>query len=383
MDIQALIGAAITGLKPQSGNTNELPGKGTPAFIDIIQAMQAQPGGVALPGMDQITLAEPQARLIATAFLPEQAAGVSVSPGTLAGEPLSDSEADDQPGVETGGWWIALLPQINQAQIAQPLVAHTGKPAADATARVAADVAAAGQGLPLAGRRPQGEEARQVGAELSGQLEQEGGQPRKSLPQAVQSSLAVSQVTAGTAGNTTQIANLNSMLPAEADPTGLTPQILPAEKAVEAMARQMSPAQATNLGVPTPVTSREWSTDFAQRVVWMAGQRLQMAEIAVNPPNLGGVEVRLSMHDQQSAGAQFYSPHPTVRDALEAALPRLRDMFAEAGINLGQAEVRDQAFSNSQERADMAAGEAPEMSGLASTAPMSVSHGRGLVDLYA
>jgi flagellar hook-length control protein FliK len=57
------------------------------------------------------------------------------------------------------------------------------------------------------------------------------------------------------------------------------------------------------------------------------------------------------------AGAQFYSPHASVRDAIESALPKLREMMAEAGVTLGQAQVRDEAlprqtaFSNGEEEA--------------------------------
>jgi flagellar hook-length control protein FliK len=39
----------------------------------------------------------------------------------------------------------------------------------------------------------------------------------------------------------------------------------------------------------------------------------------------------------------FTSPHAAVRDAIEQAMPRLRDMMADNGIMLGNATVSDQA----------------------------------------
>jgi hypothetical protein len=147
------------------------------------------------------------------------------------------------------------------------------------------------------------------------------------------------------------------------------------------VAEVVSRATQTQLTVPTPVASREWSSDFSQRVLWMAGQRIQFAEIAVNPPNLGGVEVRLSMNDQ-GAGAQFFAASATVRDALESALPRLRDMLAEAGISLLQAEVRDQAFAERQTWQASQEGESPA-SAPVHVLPLHRAGGLGLIDLYA
>lgn len=160
---------------------------------------------------------------------------------------------------------------------------------------------------------------------------------------------------------------------------------LASDKALETLAR-MSPgsqsAQPAQLALATPVTAREWPTDFSQRVLWMAGQRVQMAEIAVNPPNLGGIEVRLSMQDQ-GAGAQFFAASATVRDALDAALPRLRDMLAEAGISLLQAEVRDQAFSDRQPWQGDQGGDGVAALGKVHVLPLNGPRGQGLIDLYA
>jgi flagellar hook-length control protein FliK len=115
----------------------------------------------------------------------------------------------------------------------------------------------------------------------------------------------------------------------------------------------------------------------------MTGQRLQTAEIAVNPPNLGGIEVRLSLHEQ-GAGAQFFAANPSVREALDAALPRLRDMLAEAGISLLQAEVRDQAFAQSQSwRGGQGSGQGAGAVGAVHALPLGRASGQGLIDLYA
>jgi len=93
--------------------------------------------------------------------------------------------------------------------------------------------------------------------------------------------------------------------------------------------------------VGTPLTSNAWGDEFSQRVVWMVTQREQTAEMRLNPPHLGPLEVVISVVDDQ-ATAVFTSQHAAVRHAVEQALPKLRDMLADSGITLGNATVSDQ-----------------------------------------
>ena len=90
-----------------------------------------------------------------------------------------------------------------------------------------------------------------------------------------------------------------------------------------------------------------WDGALAQKVVWLVGERQQTAQLHLNPPQLGPLEVRLSVApaDQNAvANAQFASPHAAVREALEAAMPRLREILAESGITLGNATVGNGSF---------------------------------------
>jgi flagellar hook-length control protein FliK len=96
------------------------------------------------------------------------------------------------------------------------------------------------------------------------------------------------------------------------------------------------PSHSTSVAVP--VNQPGWDQALGERVHWLVTQRFQTAEIHLNPPELGPVEVRLSMdHDQ--AQIQFFSPHASVRDAIEAALPRLREMMGDGGVQLMNVDV--------------------------------------------
>ncbi len=90
------------------------------------------------------------------------------------------------------------------------------------------------------------------------------------------------------------------------------------------------------------VGSRQWPEELSQKVIWVSSQQNHTAELHLNPPDLGPMRVVLSISDNQ-ATAQFTSPHSAVREAIENALPKLRESLAENGIMLGDASVNDQA----------------------------------------
>jgi flagellar hook-length control protein FliK len=48
----------------------------------------------------------------------------------------------------------------------------------------------------------------------------------------------------------------------------------------------------------------------------------------------------------------FTSPHAAVRDAIEQAIPKLREMLADNGIMLGNATVNDQPTRNNNHEND-------------------------------
>lgn len=94
--------------------------------------------------------------------------------------------------------------------------------------------------------------------------------------------------------------------------------------------------------VSTPLGSPAWGDDFSQKVSWMISQKNQVAELHLNPPNLGPLDVVIKITDNQ-ATALFTSPHAMVRDAVESALPKLRELMADNGIMLSNATVGDQS----------------------------------------
>lgn len=86
------------------------------------------------------------------------------------------------------------------------------------------------------------------------------------------------------------------------------------------------------------VGSPAWDQALGQKVVWMVGGSQQSASLTLNPPDLGPLQVVLHVSNGQ-ADASFTANQPEVRQALEAAMPKLREMMSDAGIQLGQATI--------------------------------------------
>ena len=128
----------------------------------------------------------------------------------------------------------------------------------------------------------------------------------------------------------------------------------------------------------------QWGQAVSERVMWSANQKVQTASIQLDPPELGSLQVKLNIsHDQVSVS--FTSPHAHVRDALEQSLPRLREMMAEQGLNLGESSVNDQSSNQDQSRRERFAADGRglmEESGVVQQESVQMSK-LSLVDYYA
>ncbi len=161
----------------------------------------------------------------------------------------------------------------------------------------------------------------------------------------------------------------------------------------------LPPPQATRPGIapeaapaperaPLETGTPDWPDALGERVMWMAGRGgSQHATLRLNPPHLGSVEVRLTVSPQDGqASVSFHVQHPDAREAIQAALPRLREMMAEAGIQLADAQVSHREPRGGGGRRDPAGGEPGGESLETEAAPPAVpapAVRTGLLDLYA
>ncbi|HDR9505095.1 flagellar hook-length control protein FliK [Burkholderia cepacia] len=164
---------------------------------------------------------------------------------------------------------------------------------------------------------------------------------------------------------------------------------------------QLSPAAsaiaAANTHVLAPhVGTADWTDALSQKVVFLSNAHQQSAELTLNPPDLGPLQVVLRVADNH-AHALFVSQHAQVRDAVEAALPKLREAMEAGGLGLGSATVSDGGFASQQQNPQQtfAGGQSPRRghggssavdapTDAAQSAPAAASVSRaGLVDTFA
>lgn len=92
--------------------------------------------------------------------------------------------------------------------------------------------------------------------------------------------------------------------------------------------------------VAHPFSQPGWGQAFGEKVLWLVNNNIRQAELRLNPPDLGPLEVRIAV-DRDQASVLFASQHTLVRDAVEGTIPRLREMmvasgFTEVDVSVGQ-----------------------------------------------
>jgi flagellar hook-length control protein FliK len=150
-----------------------------------------------------------------------------------------------------------------------------------------------------------------------------------------------------------------------------------------------APTPAT-VAVPTnPAQQPAFEQALGERLAWLVQEGRHDARIKLHPAELGSLDIRLSL-DGDSTRISLASPHAAVRDALEQAVPRLRELLGSAGLDLSQVNV---GTGDARSHGDLARPATPSLAGHEHFAPAddAAAHARtlairlpqGLVDTFA
>ncbi|QDO83469.1 flagellar hook-length control protein FliK [Shewanella psychropiezotolerans] len=96
---------------------------------------------------------------------------------------------------------------------------------------------------------------------------------------------------------------------------------------------------------------QRFSPVMKQQLVAMVSKGVLHAEIRLDPPELGPLVVRIQVQGDQTQ-VQFHVVQPQTRDIVEQALPRLREMLAEQGLQLTDSQVSQRDSGKDQGEAD-------------------------------
>lgn len=100
---------------------------------------------------------------------------------------------------------------------------------------------------------------------------------------------------------------------------------------------------------------------LGEKIRWMVNARNTMAEIRLDPPELGSMQVRVNVAGD-AASVSFVVQSQQAKEALADAMPKLRDMLSQQGIELGDAQVRKDN-SSGQDNGQQLAGDSHQGQG--------------------
>ena len=80
----------------------------------------------------------------------------------------------------------------------------------------------------------------------------------------------------------------------------------------------------------------------------MMSKGLKQVDIRLDPPELGKVQIKLTVNQDQ-AQVLFSVTQPQTREWLEQTIPRLRELFLHQGLQLDQADIHQQSNSSQQQ----------------------------------
>ncbi|GAL33190.1 flagellar hook-length control protein FliK [Vibrio maritimus] len=105
-------------------------------------------------------------------------------------------------------------------------------------------------------------------------------------------------------------------------------------------AEQQAPA-ASAVQSPMVMTKENASDQVAERVQMMMSKNLKHVDIRLDPPELGRMQIRMSLNND-SATVHFTVQNQQTRDMVDQAMPRLREMLSQQGIQLADTSVQQQ-----------------------------------------
>ncbi|EPZ4989579.1 flagellar hook-length control protein FliK [Vibrio cholerae] len=114
----------------------------------------------------------------------------------------------------------------------------------------------------------------------------------------------------------------------------------------QALNRAESQLVQTN-ATPVPLNKEMAADQLAERVQMMMSKNLKNIDIRLDPPELGRMHIRMNMQGD-GATVHFTVANQHAREALEQTMPRLREMLAQQGVQLGDTSVQQQSAGQQQ-----------------------------------
>jgi flagellar hook-length control protein FliK len=101
----------------------------------------------------------------------------------------------------------------------------------------------------------------------------------------------------------------------------------------------------SELMIKTPIMDKQWNTEFNNHIAFVSKSGGGNAIIKLNPAHLGPIEASIRVVNEV-ATIQIAASHITTRDAMDAAIPRLKEMLEEQGFSKVNVDISEKGFSH-------------------------------------
>ncbi|KTD51074.1 flagellar hook-length control protein FliK [Legionella quateirensis] len=140
-----------------------------------------------------------------------------------------------------------------------------------------------------------------------------------------------------------------------------------------------------HIDISLPLSNAQWADKFSEHIIWLGHHGVKSAVIKLNPEDLGPLEISVKVvKDSASVNITSHSNH--VRDIVDQALPRLRELMADQGLDLAevtigmdgnsrQSEQNPNGFVKEETRQEIEDG--------ALITPLKKQSSKGLIDYFA
>lgn len=172
------------------------------------------------------------------------------------------------------------------------------------------------------------------------------------------------------------------------DPDQTVAQFLPLQQLQQPQQSNQAQAASANmpqLALPQTLNDPNWGKALGEQVLSMVSLKMDKAQIQLNPPQMGPIEITLKMNGTDQAQVLFTAAVPATREALENNMHRLSSMLSSSGIQLTDSQVssgnsgqQQQAFQQKRGRQDASL---PEVDGVDALA--SIKAARGILSIFA
>lgn len=96
-----------------------------------------------------------------------------------------------------------------------------------------------------------------------------------------------------------------------------------------------------------PFGDSAWQQELGDKLIWMHKQDMPSVQLRLNPEHLGPVLVKIEVNQDQASVA-FTAHNLAVKEAIEAAIPKLREMLGGQQLNLADVNVSQQQSEQRQ-----------------------------------